>query len=155
MATYSSATITSSLLSPSTKTIKCNKIIVGFNRDITVEPNANPGTLAYAQTQAHANPVYSLVGVHFLSSSTYFSYADLLTIAKLNYGPQAAATLAITFGKDNDSDNSPDTSQSLVGFDGSTTSIKVVLKDFNFTIDLSDSRDGYRPMATINFVETL
>lgn len=149
-----SVTLTSSLLSPSTKTVPCQKVVVSFRRDVNAEPNANPGELAYAQTQAHDNPIYSILGTQFLAGSTNITYTDLLTLGKLNYGASVAPVLTVTYGSDANADGSPETTQPLYAFNASSTSINVVVKDFNFTIDVGDSKHGYRPTATINFIET-
>lgn len=139
-----SVTITSSALSPSTKTVVCSQVLVGMKRDVVTNPNANPTYLSYAQTQGVENPTYVLQGVMFTGGSGVLTYADLLTLLKLNYSGSNAPTLSVVYG----------TSTSLVGYDGSTTAIPVVVKDFTFPIDVRDSRNGYLPSLNINLVET-
>lgn len=139
--------ITSSALSPSTKRILCQQVTAGGKREVIVDPNANPTYLAYAQTQAVENTVYSLQGVHFTGASGTLTYADLLTLLKLNYNGTNAPLLTVTYGVGS-------STQTLSDFTGSTTGIKVVVKDYTFPINVGDSREGYIPVATINFIET-
>jgi len=139
-----SVTISSSALSPTTKTILCSQVNVGATRDVVAAPNANPTNLAYAHTQGLENPVISLQGVLFNGASGVLTYADLVTLLKINYNGSNAPTLSITYG----------TSTQLTSVGGGSTSIPVILKSFNFPISTTDSRQGYMPVATLNFVET-
>jgi hypothetical protein len=138
-------TITSTALSgSSTKIILCDGVTVGFKRDVDLKPNANGGTLAYAQTQGQENPTISLRNVQFNGGTNVLTYTDLLALSKINYDGSNAPTLQVNYGP----------SSQLVGFNGSTTSIPVVIKDFTFNIDARDTKDGYLPSASINLVET-
>lgn len=142
-----SVTISSSALSPTTKTILCNTVTAGVKRDVIASPNANPTNLAYVQTQGVENPAYTVQGVLFTGASGTLTYADMLTLIKLNYSGSNAPVLTVTYGIGS-------STQVLANFAGSTTGISVILKDFNFPISVTDSRGGYMPVATLNFVET-
>lgn len=140
-------TILSSSLSPSSKTVRCKNVAVGFKRDIVAEPYANGGTMAKVQTQSQENIRYSLQGIHVAGSgesSTILSYADVLTLSKLDFTGANAPKLIVVYG----------TASSLVGYDGATTSIPVVVESFNFVLDAGDSLNGYRPSLNMNLVET-
>lgn len=144
MAQFATVTISSSALSPSTKTILCSNVTVGFKRDTEMKPLANPGTLAKVQTQSQENPTYSIRGVNLTGASGTLTYSDLLTLAKINFDGTNAPTLTVKYG----------TATTLVGYDGSTTAIPVILRDFTVNIDTKETLNGYIPQTTINFVET-
>lgn len=145
--------LVSSSLSPSTKTVPCSRVVLMFKRDTIAEPYANPGTLAEVQTQSQENPSISLTGVQFLSGSSDITLADLFTLGKINYDGTNAPILRVIYGRDSDGDGRPDTTTALAAYAGSSN-ISVIVKDFNVSIDASDSKDGYRPVATVNLVET-
>jgi hypothetical protein len=46
------------------------------------------------------------------------------------------------------------TAKTLVGVDGTTMDIKVVMEGFNFPIDAKNTKEGYMPVGSITFVET-
>lgn len=129
------------------KTISARVLAVGFKRNTEAKPNVNGGSMAKVQTQSQENMTYSLNGVTFTGATGELTYADLLTLAKLNYDGTNAPTLAVAYGRGN-------AATSLIGFDGVTTAIKVIIKDFSGNFDTSDSDGAYRPSFTVNLVET-
>lgn len=145
-----SVTITSSALTPNTKTVLCRTVTVGFKRDLVMEPYANGGTLAEVQTQSQENLRYSLQNVHLLSgtvASTLMSYSDWMTLAQLDYDGTNAPLLTVTYGL-------AGSTNILSSYAGSTDGIPVVVESFNANLDASDSKDSYRPTMTVNLVET-
>ncbi len=138
-------TLTSTAFSgSSTRTVLASAVSVGLRKNITVQAPENGDNLGYVQTQSYENPRYAIRGVHFTGASGTLTYADVLNLIKLKYGDVAAPTLTVTYG----------TTSTLVGSDGTSTAIKVILESCDFPIDVSDSKNGYMPVATLNFVET-
>lgn len=145
-----SVTITSSALSPSTKTVLCNNVTVGFKANIFAEPDANGLDKVEVQTQGYENNRISLQGVHVLSgtvASSLMSVADWLTIGKLKYNGSNAPVLNVVYGK-------PGATSILPDMDGATGGIRVVVDSFNMNISVVDSIDGYRPTMSVNLLET-
>jgi hypothetical protein len=142
-----SVTLTSSLLSPSVKTVRAVGVTVAWKNNNTADPYVNGTTAAKVQTQTFENPTYALTGVHFDGGNNVLTYADLLLLAKLRYNGSNSIKLTVVYGLAGSTSN-------LVASDGSTTAIPVVLRDFTFPIIVTESTGGYRPVATINFQET-
>lgn len=154
-------TIESTDLSPTIKRILCSSVVIAGKRNIDAKPNANLDGPIEVQTLAFENLGISLQGVRFLPSTTgnldtttsprstisTFTYDDMLTLFKQKYNGSNAAKLKVVYG------NTTLGQATLVGLEGSSP-IPVILKDFSFPIDVRDSRDGYMPMATLNFQET-
>jgi hypothetical protein len=124
-------------------TVKGRQILPSGKRNIIAKPKANMGTQARAQIQSAENLRYVISGVHFTGTAGQLSYTDILTL----YRSTTLATLTVTYGKTG-------STSTLKGFDGSTTAIQVALESFNFNIDMSDSKEGYMPTATLTFVES-
>lgn len=143
----SSVTITSASLSPSTKTILCERVLVGLKRDINTSVNANSTAVVQAQTQGLETPSYSMVGVKLTGGSGILTYPDVLTLLKLNYTGSNAPTISITYGRGA-------TTTQLVASDGTSTSIKVVLANASLPLDTSETVGAYLPSMTLNFLET-
>jgi hypothetical protein len=140
-----SVTLTSTAFSgSSTRTVRCQSVQVGLKKNNEVKPIDNGTALAYVQTVSYENPRYSIRGVHFTGETGTLTYADVLALIRLKYGTSSAPTLTVTYG----------TSSTLVGADGTTTAIKVILDSADFPIDTGDSNRGYLPVATLNFIET-
>jgi hypothetical protein len=122
--------------------VLCDAVRVGWKNNVIVEPSANGTAVVEAQTQGFENPTYVLSGVHFTSIG--LTYAQLLSLAKIKYTGSNPITLSVTYGN----------GTSLVGSDGTSTSIKVAIKDFSFPIDVTDSKNGVMPIGSITLVET-
>lgn len=142
-----SITIASDALSPSSKTIVCQRVTAGHKREVNTDPNANGTSIVEAQTQSYENPTYSLSGVRFTGASGVLTYADCVTLAKLNYDGTNAPLLTVSYGK-------PGSTSVLSDNAGGTTGIKVVLTNFTTNIDTTDSQGGYLPITQITFRET-
>lgn len=119
-------------------------VAVAGNVNLFNKPLANGTDIAEIQTQSYNNPNYSISGIHFTGVAGSLTYAALLSMYKNKYDGSNPIYLEVQYG---DSDN-------LVGADGTTTSIPVVVSSFTFPISTSDSRKGYMPVASLNLTET-
>ena len=127
-----------------TYTVQGTSVTVGAQANITSNPDANGTGVTEVQTLSFNNLMYNIQGVHFTGTANTLTYVALLNMLKHKYDGTNAITLQVQYGDGTD----------LVGSDGTTTSIPVVVKNFNFPIKTDDSRDGYMPVASIQLVET-
>ncbi len=140
--------------------ILCDQVTVGGKRSNIADPNENnEGTQVQVQTQSPQNLIYTIRGVHFTNQTNTLTYAHILTLYRAKYdgtilGSSAAALFTVSYGGVDSAGKYSNTPISLVGFDGTTTSLRVVLDDFNFPVDVKDSKDGYRPIASMTLRET-
>ena len=137
-------------------TVYCNTVQVGWKNNNMAKSKANGGSVVEVVTQSFENPVYTLQGVHLvnegLESTSVMTYSDLLAMAKNQYTGSNAITLGFTYSQSG-------STESLVGSDGSTTAIPVVIESFNFPINARNKySDGtneyYIPVGTIVLRET-
>ena len=131
--------------------VLCDNVTVSGKKNNKYDPNANlTGDIVEVQTQSIENPMYRVQGIHFTGASGTLTYPMFLTLYRHKYGGAAETgalapvTLNVTYGS----------GTALVGVDGSTTNIKVIMEDFNFPIDVKDSAGGYLPIGNANFRET-
>lgn len=139
-------TLTSPLInSGNPVTLVCNQITVAGKRNITHKPNANVAGPVYIQTQSFDNLGISISGVHFTGTSGTLTYAQIMSMYTTAYANTAGTTITLNarYGLSN----------YLTGSDGATN-IKVVLESFNYPIDATQTRDGYRPIGSLTFRET-
>jgi hypothetical protein len=122
-------------------TVRAQSIRIAGTKKLDTLPNANLGAEVTVQVVNHENLKYMINGVHFTGEANSLTYAQLLTL----YRSATAATLFTSYG----------VATSLVGFDGTTTSIPVQLQSFDFPIDVSITKSGYMPIANLVFVETI
>jgi hypothetical protein len=98
-------------------------------------------------------------GIMFTGQTNTLTYPMLLTLLKHKYGGASATganapiIMTLTYGSPT-SGKYTGATQNLVGFDGTTTSIRVVISNFNFPIDVTDSKEGYLPIASMTLLET-
>ena len=130
--------------SGTTYLVQATSVTVGGQANITSNPDANGTAVVEVQTQSFNNLAYNIQGVHFTGSAGTLTYHIMLEMLKQKYDGTNAITLQVQYG----------TSTDLVGSDGATTSIPIVVKSFNFPIKTTDSKDGYMPVATIQLIET-
>jgi len=138
--------------------VLCSNISISGSCNINAKPNAyqltshEPGE---AQKISTENLRYSISGVHFTNQSGTFKYIDLLTLYKSRFAAVDDATypeieLRVIYG------STPLVSGTMtVNQVTQDTVINVLLTDFSFPIDVTDSREGYMPVGTMNFVETV
>lgn len=125
--------------------ISSNNVTVGGKKNNIASPNANlNGSIVEVQTQSIENLTYNIPNVHFTGSSTVLSYADVLTLYRATFDGTNPAYLKVVYG----------TATSLVGVDGTTVEIPVILQSFSFPVNVKDSRDGYMPIGNLTFIET-
>lgn len=124
----------------------CTNINISGKTNISVEPDANGNNQVEVHKQSYENLIYNISGLHFTGAANTLTYTDLLTLYRAKYGGSyAPAYLTATYGD----------GTVLKGVDGSTTSIKVLLESFNFPISMTDSKNGYMPVANVVLRETL
>lgn len=119
-------------------------VTVGMQGNVFNKPNVNGDSVSVVQTQSFTNPLYTIQGVHFTGATGTLSYPVLLSMLKHKYDGSNAITLEVQYGD----------SSLLVGSDGSSTLIPVVVKSFNFPIQTTDSVNGYMPIGSITLLET-
>jgi hypothetical protein len=126
----------------------CNQVTVSGKDNITDDPYVNGVQQSEIHTQSFENLKYSIQGINFTGAAASLAYTDVLTIYKNRYDTTAATTckLRVVYGYG--------TAKTLVGVDGTTMDIKVVMEGFNFPIDAKNTKEGYMPVGSITFVET-
>lgn len=134
----------SNFITAPTVAVRCNNVLVGGKKNISANPLENGNDVAKIVTKSYDNMRYTLQGVHVLQESSTIQYKDVLAMLRTKYDGTNAPILRVTYGD----------STSLVATDGSTTAIPVILESFSFPIDANDSKDGYMPVMTLNFIET-
>lgn len=130
-----------------TYTIPCTSVTPAWNNNTVTSPKANGGSVSEIQTQSFDNPTYTITGAHFTGGAGSITYDALLAMAKLKYDGTNAITLEVRYGLTGSTID-------LVGSDGSTTAITVILNSFNFPISTKDTLQGYIPVGNIILQET-
>jgi hypothetical protein len=125
-------------------TVNATGVSVAGQTNIFNNPNANGNEIVEIQTQSYNNPTYSISGIHFTGVSGTLSYPNLLSMYRHKYNGTNPIYLVVSYG----------TSSSLVGADGVSTSIPVVMKSYTFPLNTGDSRNAYLPVASATFIET-
>ena len=129
-------------------TVLCDQINIGGKKNISNNSYVNGTSQAEIHTQSYENLAYQVQGIHFTGGANTLTYPMLLTLYRAKYDATAATTctLNIVYGAG--------TTSTVVGVDGSTTNIKVVMESFNFPLSVKESKNAYMPVGSINFVET-
>lgn len=133
-------------------TVLCQTVQVGWNNNIVAKPKVNGGSVVEAQTLGFENPTYTLQGVQLTEEAGTLMYSTLISMAKNQYDGSNGITLTVDYGSTS--------SKLLVGSDGTTTAIPVVVKSFSFPIAVKDgmydngSNKFYVPTLNINLQET-
>lgn len=137
--------ISHSSLTPTTVNIYCDNVSINWKNNIEAKPNANGTDIAEVNTKSFENPQYKLGNIHFLlSDTTSLQYSQLLALSKIKYDGTNAPTLQVQYGS----------GTNLVGSDGISTSIKVIIESWDYPIDVKNTKLGYMPIVNINLRET-
>jgi hypothetical protein len=137
--------------------VPCSGISVSGQKNVDIKPNANIDGPVEAQTMAFENLSFNIQGVRYTGTAGDLTYAALLSMYRHKYsGPAASGTngpitLEVSYGPARVTGG---TETDLVGSDGVTTSIKVVVKSFTFPLNTQDSTNAYLPVGNITLVET-
>lgn len=130
--------------------VLCQTVQVGWKNNVTAKPKVNGGTVVEAQTHSFENPTYTLQGVQLTEESGTLTYQALLQMAKNRYDGTNKVLLTVDYGVN--------TTKPLVGSNGTSTNIPVVITGFSFPINASDTYSGsnsfYLPALTITLQET-
>ena len=138
--------ISHSTITPTTITILCDNVTVGWKNNIDSKPNENGTAVTEVMTKSFENPSYKINNVHFLlADTTTMQYSHLLKLSKIKYDGTNAPVLQVNYG----------TGTNLVSSDEVSTSIKVLIEDWSYPIDTKQSKAGYMPIVNINLRETL
>ncbi len=128
-----------------TRLVSAQSITASGKKNNSVQPLENGTALARVQTQSYDNPRYTMSGVVInLANTSSIQYSDILELYTMRYDGTNPAKLRVTYN----------TTSQLTDTDGTTTDIPVILESYTWPIDMGDSRDGYRPTVTLNFVGT-
>jgi hypothetical protein len=122
-----------------------DKVTVSGKKNNVVVPNANVSSIVEVQTQSYENPKYIISNVMLTGSSGILTYPQILQMYRWKYTGTNKIYLTVGYG----------TASTLVGVDGTTTSIPVMLDDFSLDISAKDTKSAYLPTASLTFVETL
>lgn len=115
------------------------------------KPTGNGTQLTEVLNKSWENPQIRLQNIRILPVANTLQVTDLYTLLKIKYGGSTAApTLTVQYGNS----QLTSTTRTLVGAAG-TSPIKVILDNFNMDLNTTESKDGYAPMASLNFIETL
>jgi len=134
-------------LTPTEVKVYCNQVTTSWRNNTDKKPNANGTTAVEINTKSFENPTYRLQGVHFkLSDTTSLQYAQLISLSKLKYDGTNAPVLKVNYGSG--------TGYNLVGSDGTSTSIKVIIDSWDFPLDVSSSLNANVPIGSISLTET-
>lgn len=143
--TSSAYIIYSGFATSATRIVYPTSITIGGRKNVLRQPLENGTALARVQTQSYENPTYSLNGVVVdLSNTNSIQYKDVLSLYTMKYDGTNAPVLRAKYNTNN----------SITDTDTTTTDVPIILESYNFPIDMRDSKDGYRPTATLNFVGT-
>jgi hypothetical protein len=136
--------ISHSLLTPTEVRILCNNVTVDWKNNNDSKPNANGTVVSEINTQSFENPGYNVSGIRFMADTTTLQYSHLLKLSKIKYDGTNAPILKVHYGNDID----------LVASDNISTSIKVIVENWTFPIDMLTSKNGYVPIVNLKFRET-
>jgi hypothetical protein len=140
--------IAHSLLTPTEVKIYCNSVTPDWRNNIDVKPNANGTSAVEVNTLSFENPKYQINGIHFILADTNsLQFSQLQTLSKIKYDGTNAPVLKVHYG------NSPNDTD-LVASDGVTTNIKVIVENWTFPIDVTQSKNGYMPIINLTLRET-
>ena len=121
-----------------------NSVTVSGKKNNIVKPRVNGDDLAYVQTQSYENLKYIISGVNFTGVAGSFAYTDLLELYKVKYDGTNPIIMRVVYGNN----------ITLPNLSEATTGIYVMLDDFSFPIDVTATKDGYIPKASLTFTET-
>lgn len=138
-----------------TRVVKANSITPSGNKQLAEKPNANVGGPVKVHTGSFENIDFNISGVHFVHPSlstptNVLTWSDVLTLYRHQYDDTNPVYLNVVYGY-----GTNQTTLTTIDSAGSTlTNIKCVLKNFSYPIDVTDSKEGYMPKGSLNFVET-
>lgn len=143
----------SSINGGSAVTVNCQQVTTAGKKNYQADPNANITGIVEVQTVSIENPSFVMQGVVLAQASTSTSgstltFPQVIQLYKQPNTPGNEITMTIRYGKDLAS------ATAIPNSALTSTSIKVVLTDYSMPIDVSDSRGGYRPIASLTFKET-
>lgn len=126
----------------------CRRLIVSGKTNTDAKPDVNGADAVSVQTLSYENPKYVFDGVELTGTArageTALTYAKVLDIYRNRYDGTNGVTVSCIYG----------TSTNLVGVDGTTTNIPVVLSDYSLPLDAKDSKDAELPSMKLTFMET-
>jgi hypothetical protein len=126
-------------------TVLCDSIRVSGKKSNIKKPNANlNGSIVEVQTQSIENPSYVVANVNITGGSGTLTYSHILSLYRLAFTGYNPVYLKFVSGS----------STGLVGVDGSTTEIPVILESFDIVYNHLSSAEGSIPLVNLTFVET-
>lgn len=145
--TQPSVTLTHSLINGGVPiNIYCTSVGTGNKRSINAKPNANVAGPVEVQGKAVENRKITLQGVMFDTTKTIVTTEEMEDLLQLAYDGTNAPILTVTYGL-----TGTETLKSMTG----STSIPVILESYNYPISVTDSRNGYMPIGSMTFIETV
>jgi hypothetical protein len=120
------------------------RLQIGLKANTSVNPKPNGTAVTEVQTHSFENPRYTIQNVQLGPGATDLTIAQLHAMVKLAFDGTNPIYLRCQYGGDVD----------VVGSDGITTEIPVLLESAPVVIDPTDSKDAYRPVVNLTFTET-
>jgi len=140
-------TITHSLINGGTPVaLVSSRVTTGNKRSLNAKPNANVLGPVEVQGKAVENRRITVPGVHFDTGTTIVTAEEMEDLLQLDYDGTNAPILNVTYGK-----TGTETLKSMSG----STDIPVMLESYTYNIDVSDSKNGYMPLGSMIFIETI
>ncbi|OYT26522.1 MAG: hypothetical protein B6V02_01500 [Thermoprotei archaeon ex4572_64] len=134
-----------------TYTIPGTSVSTSYTVSTVAKQRANGGDIVEVQTQSVANPLYAIKGVHFTgkfrTGEVALTQDVLVEWAKRQYDGTNYLTLQVGYGPEDPEQ------MTLKGYDLSS-SIKVILKSFNFPLNTTNTTDAYMPVGDMILQET-
>ncbi len=119
-------------------------VTVSGKRNLNREPNANIFAPVEVQTQSYENFKYVVNGIRFTEETGTLTWEHVVSLYKDAYNGNNPIILNVTYGFD----------KTLSGLSNSTD-INVVLETPTLPINVKITKDGYIPVGSLTFVETI
>ena len=146
--TQPSVPITHSLINGGVATpIYCSQVSAGNKRNLVAKPNANIDGPVEVQGKAVENRRINIQRVMYDTTKTTITAEEMEALLGLEYDGTNAPILTVTYGLTG--------SKTLKAMDGVSTSIPVMLESYTYPIDVTDSNQGYMPVGSLIFIETV
>lgn len=116
---------------------------VSGTKNLTKTPIANGTDYVEVQTNSYENFTYSISNAYLTHETNTLTWNDVITLYKQQYDGTNYSTLNVTYGD----------GTALNGLSESSD-IKVILNTVSIGMDTRGTKNSYRPVMNLTFVET-